>query len=123
MNAGNDRPLKSSALVLALLVMASSLVACGDDDGGDGSGEQIQPATNKPESVPDDEATERYREKVSRQVSASVVSSLSREWGVPEEKVECLLADLRVTQLEDVTTDTTVAAVFDKCGVDPEVVE
>ncbi len=123
MNAGNDRPLNSSVLIVALLVMTTSLVACGDDDGGDGSGGQIQPATNKPETVLDDEATERYREKVSRQVSASVVSSLSREWGVPEEKVECLLADLRVTQLEEVTTDTAVAAVFDRCGVDPEVVE
>ena len=71
----------------------------------------------------DDEATERYREKVKRRVSASVVSSISREWGVSETKVECLLTDLSATQLDDATSDATVAAVLDKCDVDPRVVK
>lgn len=117
MNAGNCNPLKSSVALAALLMMTSSLVACGDDGG------QIDPASNNPEFVLDDEATERYREKVKRRVSASVVSSLSREWEVPEAKIECLLSDLSATQLDDATTDATVAAVFDKCGVDPMVAE
>lgn len=121
MNSGYNRPLKSGALFIGLLVMTTSLLACGEGDHG--SGGQVGPAANTPVSAADEEATERYREKVGRRVSASVVGSLAREWGVPEEKVECLLVDLRVTQLEDGTTDTTVAAVFDRCGVDPEVVE
>lgn len=127
MNRGIDRPWRSSVLIPALVLATSWLVACGDDSvGSDGGGEigvQTAPAGNRPESAVDDEAAERYRAKVSRRVSASVVSSLSREWGVPEAKVECLLADLSVVQLDDVATDTTVAKVFDMCGVDPGVVD
>ena len=117
MNSGNARPWNPVVPLVALLMMTSSLVACGD------RGEQVDPAANKPVSAADDEATERYREKVKRRVSASVVSSLSREWGVPEAKIECLLDDLSVSQLEDATSDAAVAAVFDKCGVDPKVTE
>lgn len=117
MNAGNERPWKSSVLFVAFLITISSLGACGDGGG------QIDPATNNPESAADDEATERYREKVKRQVSASIASSLSREWGVPEARVECVLGDLRVSQLGDATTDATVSAIFNKCGVDPIVTE
>ena len=119
MSAGNDRPWKSSLPLVALLVMTSSLVACGDSGGGG----KVDPAGNDSASAANDEAAERYREQVNRRVSASVVRSLSREWGVPEAKVECVLADVRVSQLKDASTDATVAAVFDKCGVDPEVVK
>lgn len=119
MNAGDDRPWRSSVLFVAILMMTSSLLACGDSGGGG----KIDPAVNNPVSATDDEAAERYREQVKRRVSASVVSSFSREWGVPEAKVECLLADLRATQFKDATTDAAVAAVFDKCGVDPMVVK
>ena len=119
MNAGNDRPWQSSILFVAILMMTSSLVACGDSGGG----RKIAPVVNNPVSAADDEAAERYREQVKHRVSASVVKSLAREWGVPEAKVECVLADVRVAQLKDATTDATVAAVFDKCGVDPRVVK
>ena len=125
MNTGNDRPWKSSLLFLAVLLMTASLIGCGEDDGRDDSGSEgkIVPATSAAESVAEDDASERYREKVNRRVSATVVSSLSREWGVAEAKIECLLADLRFSQLEKATTDTAVASVFDKCGVDPQVTE
>lgn len=115
MKAERILPWKSPLPLLAMLVLASSVVACGGDGG------QSDPAASSVAAAADDEAAEKYREKVKRRVSSSVVSSFSREWDVPESKVECVLADLSVTQLDDAATDSAVAAVFDKCGVDPAV--
>jgi len=103
--------------LIAVLMLTSFLVACSEDS------EQAAPSMNNSVSADDDEAAARYREKVKQRVSASVVSSVAREWGVPEAKIECLLADLSLTQLEDAASDAAVAAVFDKCGVDPAVAE
>jgi hypothetical protein len=103
---------------LVTLLATSFLVGCGNDTGREAPDVSDSTPTN-----PEAEVEARYREKVKRRVSASVVSSFSREWGVPESKIECLLADLSVTQLEDAATDTVVAAVFGKCDVDPAVAE
>ena len=104
---------KSRLPLLALVILASSLFACGEG--------RSEPPANSVVPTGDDEVAEKYREKVKRRVSSSVVSSFSREWDVPESKVECVLADLSVTQLDDAATDTAVAAVFEKCGIDPAV--
>ncbi len=117
MKAESTNPWMSRFSLLASLILTSSLIACGGDGG------KSESAASTVVAASDDEAAEKYREKVKRRVSTSVVSSFSREWDVPESKVECLLADLSVTQLEDAGSDATVAAVFDKCGVDPAVVE
>ena len=101
----------------ALLILVSSLAACGGNQG------QSSEATD---SGPNDirkEEIERYREEVKQRVSTSVVRSFSREWGVSESKVECVLADVSVTELRDAASNTEVAAVFDECGVDPTVVK
>ena len=107
----------SPVSLLATMLLTTLLFAC-SNEGGQETGETSGPMS----AGTDDEAAERYREKVERRVSSSVVSSFSREWGVPESKVECVLADLDVTQLDDAATDTAVAAVFEGCGVDPSLV-
>lgn len=61
---------------------------------------------------------DRYRTKVRKKVSASVVSSFAREWGVPEAKVECLYEKIDVTKFEDADSDPAVAAAFEQCGLE-----
>ena len=117
MKADRMNPLQTRLPLFSVLFLALTLIACGDDGG------QSEPAADSVFAAGDDEAAEEYQEKVKRRVSSSVVSSFSREWDVPESKVECVLADLNVTQLDDAATDSAVAAVFDKCGVDPAVVD
>jgi hypothetical protein len=94
----------------AVFLLTITLAACGDKN---------DPAT---ESSVDADAAE-YKAKVDKQVSESVVNSLAREWKIPEEQVRCLLGDLRPSQLERAGSDPAVAAVFDKCGVDPAVAD
>jgi hypothetical protein len=118
MNAERRNPWKSRLSLLAFFILGSSLVSCG----GNGGAGQSEPAANSPAASVGDEA-ERYREKVKKQVSGSVIRSFSREWNVPESKIECLLADLEVMQLEDAGSDADVAAVFEQCDVDPAVAE
>lgn len=117
MRKTGNRQYKLEFSLAALLVLASMLVACSDN------GEQTSAELGNQSSAIDDEAAAKYQEKVKKRVSASVVSSFAREWDVPEPKVECLLVDLNVMQLEDAATDVKVAAVFKRCGVDPAVAE
>lgn len=108
-----------STLVLTVLALSMVLWACSDNE------EQgnAPSTTGAPEMSSDDEMETQYREKVKRRVSASVVSSFSREWGVSESAVECVLADVGVTQLDDAASDAAVAAVFEKCDIDPSMVK
>ena len=93
------------------LIFALILSACGGGDSPDAS-------------EASDQAIADYQEKVSKKVSDSVVNSLVREWdGVSEEQVRCLLQDLGVMELEKANDDPEVKAVFEKCGIDPAVVD
>jgi|SRR5210317_537471 hypothetical protein len=96
--------------IIAVFLLTITLSACGDNN---------DPAT---ESETDTFAEE-YKAKVDKQVSESVVNSLVREWEISEEQVRCLLGDLRPSQLDRAGSDPAVAAVFDKCGVDPAVAD
>lgn len=106
---------------IPLLLASTSLLAACDENRGSDSAESASQPTEITTAEDDSEA--RYREKVKRRVSASIVSSFSREWGVAESAVECVLADVGVNELDDVSTDASVAAVFEKCGVDPSIVK
>lgn len=105
--------------LLVALAASSMVIACGDSQVPDN-----RPAAGRaPAATADDETAAQYREKVKRRVSSSVVSSFSREWNVSESDVECVLADLSVTQLDDAASDAAVASVFEQCRVDPAVVK
>lgn len=94
-----------------VLMLALILSACGSGDPPDA-----------PEAS--DQAMADYQDKVGKKVTSSVVNSLVREWdGVSENQVRCLLQDLGVMQLERANEDPEVKAVFEKCGVDPAVVD
>ena len=95
---------------IAVFLLTFTLAACGDKN---------DPAA---ESSADKDAAE-YKAKVDKKVSESVVNSLAREWEISEEQARCLLGDLRPYQLESASSDPAVAAVFDKCGVDPAVAD
>lgn len=114
-NKGESQRPPSNSLS-AFLILPGLLIACSDGQ------MQTAPDSGSQVSATGEELESRYREKVKRRVSASVVSSFAREWNVSEPKVECVLADLKVTELDDAATDATVAAVFEECGVDPSFV-
>lgn len=93
------------------LVLALFLSSCGGAD-----------VPDAPETS--DQAIADYKEKVRKTVSNSVVNSLVREWdGVTEDQVRCLLDDVGVMRLQNVGEDPEVRAAFEKCGVDPAVVD
>lgn len=112
----DERNIERVAWSTLALLFTVAVVGCSE------SGSHTNESSNTVVSG-DEEAAASYREKVKQRVSASVVSSFSREWGVTESRVACVLADLNVTQLDDADTDATVAAVFDRCGVDPAAVK
>ena len=90
------------------------LAACGQSDD--------RTAGDEGSATLDTETVEAYKAKVKTTINESVVNSLMREWdGVTESQVRCILADVKVTQLEDPSADPAVLAVFDRCGVDPAV--
>ena len=96
--------------VIAAILVAFTLTACGDDKAS-----SVEPADNK--------AADTYKAKVDKEVSDSVVNSLVREWGISEKQAKCLLGDLRASQLGRAGSDPAVQAVFEKCGVDPSVAD
>jgi hypothetical protein len=104
--------------------IALVLIACGADNQHSSNSDQAatQPEQATTDSTLDDAALD-YQEKVRRKTSDSVVKSLAKEWGVSEDKVRCLSEDLSITQYEYANSDPAVGAVFEKCGIDPAVVE
>ena len=108
--------------IIPLVLMAVLLTACG------GQEKPLAGAatdTEKPASEANgtDGAAAAYKEKVREKMSNSVVNSLVREWGVPEADVRCVLAQLKLSQIEQVQSDPAVRAVFEECGVDPAVAD
>lgn len=99
--------LARNATALAVFV---TLTACGGDKNNS------EDSTSPPEG-------QAYQDKVQAQVKDSIVNSLSREWNISREKVQCLLANHRASQLANVASDPKLQAVFKSCGVDPAVVE
>ena len=93
-----------------IILLTLLLTACGGESETSG------------ESTAADFAAE-YKAEVDKQISESVVNSLVREWGILEKQARCLLGDLRASQLGRVDSDPAVQAVFEKCGVDPSVVD
>ena len=96
--------------VIAAILITFTLTACGDDKGA-----SVDSTDNSGAAA--------YKAKVDKKVSDSVVNSLVREWGISKKQAQCLLADLRASQLGRAGTDPAVQAVFDKCGVDPSVAD
>jgi len=92
--------------VIAAILITFTLSACGDDKG---------PSVDSSDNT----GADSYKAKVDKQVSDSVVNSLVREWGISKKQAQCLLADLRASQLGRAGSDPAVQAVFEKCGVDP----
>ena len=110
--------------IALVLVVTVFLIACGEDNQTATATEQSPVKTELPAKNPtNDEIAAEYEKKVHKKVSNSVVNSLAREWGVPNEKITCLLNDLRITQLQDPTSGPAVLEVFKKCGVDPAVAD
>ena len=106
-----------SVQLWTLLILGSLLAACGDGPAQPSATERSATNDTRKKTI------EKYQAEVKQRVSRSIVSSFSRDWGVSEASVECVLADVEIIQLSDVASDDDVAAVFDKCGVDTAVVK
>jgi hypothetical protein len=108
--------------ILPVIFFVAFLTACGEQNeppaGANAGPEQ---ATTEDSSL-DRVATE-YQAKVRKKTSDTVVNSLVREWGVSEEKVRCVLGQLKFSQVQQANTDPAAQAVFNECGVDPSVVD
>lgn len=106
---------------IPLMLIAAFLCSCGGQD------EPAAAAVAEPEQAASetaglDDAAAEYQAKVQTKTRNSVVNSLVREWGVPEENVRCVLDQLKISQIQKANTDPAAQAVFKECGVDPAVV-
>ena len=93
-----------------VLLLAVFLAACGGD-------------TKSVEDPALDDAAAEYKEKVNKRVKSAVVSGLAKEWNVDEDKVECVLESVKLSEMQEVDTNEEVQAVLKDCGVDPAVVK
>lgn len=108
--------------IIPVILFLAFLTACGDQSEPPSSG-NTDPERAAAEDSDFDKAAADYQDKVRKKTSDSVVNSLVREWGVSEEKVRCVLGQLKFSQIQQANTDPAAQAVFNECGVDPSVVD
>jgi len=108
--------------IIPVILLLAFLTACVDQNEPPAGANADSEQPTAIESGLDTAAAE-YQAKVRKKTSDSVVNSLVREWGVSEEKVRCVLGQLRLSQIQQANTDPAAQAVFNECGVDPSVVD
>jgi len=107
--------------VFAVIMVAFILTACGDDKASTGD---VADDKTTSDDFADSKVAADYKKKVNKKMSAVVLKSVVKEMGISEEQAQCLLGDLKLTQLglkgsdPAARADPAVQAVFDKCGVD-----
>jgi hypothetical protein len=78
---------------------------------------------DQPEPAATEAAVEDLKERQAETLNAAAVNSLARQWNISTEAAACLLENLRASQLAGVAANPEVKAEFDRCGVDPAVVD
>jgi len=107
-----------------IIVMACFLIACGSESETDFSSNDASTMVNDVDQNAEmDEYAQEYQRKVAKRFGDSIVGSLANDWNVSEEEVRCLLKDVPLEKFEFALTDPEVTAVFEDCGVNPDVIK
>ena len=99
------------------------LFACGSESPPTSETDKAATASEQAETDADfEQYAAEYQKKVARKTSDVMVNSLSGAWGIPADDVRCVMKGVPIEKLEFALTDPEVQAVFEECGVDPEVI-
>jgi hypothetical protein len=107
--------------ILVFLLFSVFLYSCSEDNKAV-SGNETEAVSNNAIDL-DDETATKYKAKVQKRLSKSILNSTIRELakvGVAEANVRCILKDHSYRELAKDKNTPEVQAVFKECDVDPD---
>lgn len=110
--------------IAMLTTVTLALAGCGggSDDKSPTGSTPASASTN--EQGISDEQIARYKERVSRRFGNAIANALAKDLSISVAEAECLMADDNFIDIERLGVDNpAIAALFDRCGVDPAVMQ